>query len=76
VIVQMSVEFAKQREKNRISMQDKRSEETHEGVEPERAIQKEEESGRGGMERWYPSRQCSSTQTGMKVTWICTSWMD
>ncbi|KAK2833997.1 hypothetical protein Q7C36_014698 [Tachysurus vachellii] len=65
VIVQMSVEFAKQREKNRISMQDKQSEETHEWVEPERVIQKEEESGRGGMERWYPSRQCSSTQTGM-----------
>ncbi|XP_047675126.1 A-kinase anchor protein 9 isoform X3 [Tachysurus fulvidraco] len=65
VIVQMSVEFAKQREKNRISMQDKQSEETHEGVEPERANQREEESGRGGMERWYPSRQCSSTQTGM-----------
>ncbi|MCI4381391.1 hypothetical protein PGIGA_G00251020 [Pangasianodon gigas] len=70
VIVQMSVEFAKQSEMNRISMQsdrerqqDERSEETQEGAAPERVIQKEEELGRGGMERRYPSMQCSSTQT-------------
>ncbi|KAB5565250.1 hypothetical protein PHYPO_G00238950 [Pangasianodon hypophthalmus] len=70
VIVQMSVEFAKQSEMNRISMQSDRerqqheqSEETQEGAAPERVLQKEEELGRGGMERRYPSMQCSSTQT-------------
>ncbi|XP_053496852.1 A-kinase anchor protein 9 isoform X5 [Ictalurus furcatus] len=91
VIVQMSVEFAKQSEMSRISMQNHRerqqdelSEETQvhtlstqmrinefngdylqEGAEPEQVIHKEEEKGRGGMERLYPSMQCSSTQTEM-----------
>ncbi|XP_060771551.1 A-kinase anchor protein 9-like isoform X2 [Neoarius graeffei] len=70
VIVQMSVEFAVQSEMNRISMQnasevqqDERSEETREGAEPEQVIQ--EEMARSGMERRYPSTQCSSTQTEM-----------
>ncbi|XP_053542009.1 A-kinase anchor protein 9 isoform X11 [Ictalurus punctatus] len=91
VIVQMSVDFAKQSEMSRISMQhhrerqqDELSEETQvhtlstqmrmnefngdylqEGAEPEQVIHKEEEKGRGGMERLYPSMQCSNTQTEM-----------
>ncbi|XP_053368918.1 A-kinase anchor protein 9 isoform X3 [Clarias gariepinus] len=61
VIVQMSVEFARQSELKRISL--RQQEEDMQGAEPERVIEEEEETEREGVERWRPSMQCSSTQT-------------